>query len=123
MMLTLVIGMGIIAGILFYVSFSLEKKHFLLQLLCIIFALLSLNIMTATMVESRSECTTELSNTTIIGNVTDYQYSQVCQTRELQSPVTLFKVMTWFLRLFLTYVVIYFFIEVITYIKESVSKK
>jgi len=123
MMIPLIVGLGIIASLLFYTSFKFEKKHFVLQLLFLVVGMLMLNIIATSVIESKTSCELVLSNTTTLNNFTNYEYAQVCQEIEFQAPTSSFKLITWLLRLFFMYLFVYFFIEVINFFVKSAEQK
>lgn len=94
-----VIGLGILASILIYFAFKLQKDHFILQLISVIFALLFLMAIPWALVGAQTECELVLNSTT---NET-YTYDKQCYTKDSELPSTTLWVYFGFFFIFFAY--------------------
>lgn len=115
--LALVIGVGVIAFLLFYFAFNLDNEHFILKYLVIFLAIGLLFLVPKVIIDYPSSCDLVVSsevaeqvtfNATHTNTTTTYTYSTQCGT-EKNTARTLLNAILWFYRLFAIYIFIYLF--------------
>jgi len=105
--LSLVLGLGIVAFLFLYFAFKLDEDHFLLKLFLIFFFLISILLMPNAIINDN--CQLMKANETILGNVTTFEYSSVCDDSASKTKTGFLKVVLWFFRIFVTYFSLYLF--------------
>jgi len=122
-LLTLV-GLGIASFLLILLFFKLGEirqsgsNHFLLQLLVLGFILGTFILIgKATIDAENSEfCSWNVVNSTEVDiNTSTYGYDYQCHTNTSSTGVTFYKMITWFVRVVATYIVLYFIYEILNY--------
>jgi len=128
--LELVIGLGITAFLLFYFSGLINNDkdkdsegigHGLLRLLSIFFALSLLLLVPKAAMDSQTTCESVIANETASGNLTTYEYDTRCYDREEGTSTIFLKIILWFQRLFIAYIVIYLMYLSIMALKNSIT--
>lgn len=150
--LAIVIGVGLASFLLFYFSTMLEKEHFLLKLLCMIFGVGLLLLIPNSLINSQTVCEPVINTTTELyqygNNFTGYHwdydagtapdgpqtdaylfhknttnyYSTYCYTITNGTNNTFLKSILWFFRLFITYIILYLGYQSLMILKDSFQK-
>lgn len=107
-----VVGIGITAGILFLVQYSLDQeKHGLLKLLLMMGILALTLLMPKTFGDAQQVCETVVSNSTVVNSsVTSYEYTAFCFTDGSSTPSTFMQTIFWIYRGIIAYVIVYLFV-------------
>lgn len=121
--LALIIGLGIYGFIWAYIALKMDfEKHFFLQLLVLGFLAVLLLQVPRAAIEYGQDCTTVLSNQTVSGNFTSYEYREECFNHG-DTDVTFFKAATWWVRIFWTYLIVWIIyhltVKLIDYFKRK----
>lgn len=107
-----VVGLGLTSFLFLYFAFSLAKdeegndSHFLLKLLLVFFALVTLLLMPKALIDG---CQTVVANQTVSGAVTTYNYVKDCPGTASQTDVSFLRVIYGFFILFGMYFLVYLF--------------
>ena len=121
MALELIIGIGICAFLVVYFAFAWDRKeHYLLQLLASFFFIFLLILIPKVAIDSKDTCEIVIANETTIGNTTSYEHDYFCETNARTTTTTFYKVVMWFMRLFLAYLFLYF--NYVFWIKSKIVK-
>lgn len=146
--LALVVGIGLVSFLMFYFAGQLEKEHGVLKFLTIMFAL-TLLIIVPSAVVNEEQCDYYLiqmnstyqygnnftgyhwdydTGTTPDGPQTDaylfhkwddYYYEELCVTSDNSTNTTFFKIVMWFYRLFMLYIILYLGYNALMALKDS----
>ena len=127
--LTLLIGLGIFIFTCVYMFFKLSEQkitqelqgekptnHFVLQLMILFFILSSVLLLGKVGIDDSNHCDFVVTNSTIVGNVTNNSYDYLCSTNTNSTSFTFYKITLWFMRLLTAYIFIYFTYEVLIYL-------
>lgn len=109
MVFELIIGIGIICALVLYIAFNVDKDHKYLKLTLIGLVFFVLLLIPKDLMLNKDFCSAEVANTTTMGNITSYGYKRVCFTNITNTSDTLYKIVLWFIRLFMVYIVLYSF--------------
>lgn len=135
--LTVIIGIGIVTAILVYMFFKLNgerdeegnNKHFLFQVLILVFILVSLLLIAKVTLDDTDFCDWNVANTTETTNVTTnttlitYINEYQCSDNANNTSLTFYKAMTYFIIIVSGYVLVYVFIEAKDWIVEFFGKR
>lgn len=108
MSLQLIVGVAALVALLLYFAFNLSEEHTIFKVF-IFFSCFTLMLLipTATMDNS---CSTQVNQTTVIGNVTSHTYGTVCQVESTNGTnKTFYRLFLWIYRVFWLYVGVFFF--------------
>lgn len=119
----IVFGVIAVSGIVTFLSFQISKEHPALRMLGVLFGMSILLIVPYALLESRNVCEVVVNSTTTTGNLTAYTHTNFCYDENVRSVTTLYKVLTWFYRIMVAYVIIYIFFMALIAFKESVEMK
>jgi len=120
--LALVVGIGLVSFLMFYFAGQLEKEHGVLKFLTIMFALTLLLIVPSSVVNEK-QCDYYLFNSTLTDNTTAYEYEQLCVTSDSSTQTTFFKIVMWFYRLFMLYIILYLGYNALMALKDSYKRR
>lgn len=101
--LVYVVGAGIISLLLIYFAFKLQQDHFILQLISIVFALITMMIIPWAFVGAQMECDNVMTSKYVVGANETYTYEKQCIEKESNLPSTTLKVYMTFFTLFAIY--------------------
>jgi len=147
--LALVVGVGLVSFLMFFFAGQLEEQHGILKFLTIMFALALLLIVPSAVVNNE-DCGFYLNYTADIyryGNNysgyhwdyaspspsvndislfhknTTYTYTELCTTDDSSTTTTFFKIVMWFYRLFIAYIILYLGYNSLMALKDSFKSK
>jgi len=124
--LELIIGLGIVGGLLAYLFFRMSEKelydkHFLLRLL-LLGCLFGVFILVGKVgLDSMTQCTVEVSNSTVDGGVTSFEYEQFCFETPETTGLTFYKLTLWIVRLISAYILVYLFYEIFLWLRDLIK--
>lgn len=104
-MLSLVVGLGIVAFLFLYFAFNLDNDHFLLKLLLIFFFAFTILLIPHATIQD--DCEMKMVNETVSGNLTTYDYARTCDTTDSTSKTRFLWIVMSFVMLFVLYFSIY----------------
>jgi len=121
----LIVGIGIVLFLLIYFAFAWDKKeHYLLQLLAAFFFIGLLILIPKSLIDDQDNCEIVIANETVVGNSTDYnttyEYKEFCITEDKATASIFFISISWFMRIFYTYIFLYF--VYVIYLKKLIKK-
>jgi len=110
--LSLIAGIGIVCFLLLYFAFNLKEEHFLMQLLTLFFFVFLMFLIPKAALDYNDNCGMVINQTTRsfidANNFTDINsYTYYCEPNTKTTAVTFYKIITWFVRMFALYVLIY----------------
>lgn len=109
MTLDMILGLGIVAFLLIYFAFQWNtEEHFIFQLMTSFFVLSIILLIPTIALQEKDTCSIEVLNQTVTGNITVFNYDNVCITNSHTTFLTFYKIITWFYRLFIAYIFVYF---------------
>lgn len=123
MELGLILGVGIFSFLICYFSFKLDDKHHLLRVLGLFFFVFSLILLPKVAIDNNNYCNIEISNTTIQGNITSYEYVYFCSPNTNTTDTAFYKLVIGFVSSFAMYVLVYLSYFVLEFAKNSIGKK
>jgi len=101
---TLVIAVLGLSWLFYYLAFKFDEQHFFLKFLCILFGIISLQVLPTVLINDVCLVTGHPVN------VTPSSYSMLeCYDIESSAPQSLLNIVQWFFRIFVTYISIYLF--------------
>lgn len=121
-MIELIISIGIVCFLLLYFSFNLEKKHFLLKLI-ITFVVFFMVLLIPKININYENCTNEITNQTISGNITTYEYKLICKEQTSQTGLSFYKNYLTYIVIFIIYIFVYFVYEVLNFFNKTATIK
>ena len=143
--LAVVVAIGLVCALMFYFAGQLEQEHSILKFLTIMFALALLLVVPA-VVTNNEECDYFLANTSAyfvygnnytgyhwdytVGNPSindinlfheerSYEYEELCVSDDSNTTTTFFKLVMWFYRLFILYILIFLGYNSLMALKDS----
>ena len=119
MELGLIIGLLGLAFLLFYISNNLSEKHYLLKLICLVFILIYIILLSKTTLDYQDNCAILLSNTTNITNTTLYSYDYICFPNSNTTSTIFYKSIIWFVRIISAYIIIALILNSINQFKNK----
>lgn len=97
-------------------------KHFIFQLLILVFFMVgSLLILPKMVIDSYAVCEPVVANTTVAGNLTTYEYARYCFERPEGTGVTFYNLATTMFYLFIGYFVVYLGFWAMLKLRDSVK--
>lgn len=116
---TVLLGaMGIVAFLLLLLFFKLgqdEKKHYLFQILILSFVFVIIVLLGKTGLDYKDNCSWLVTNSTVSGSITSYQYGYQCSTNTSNSANIFYEVTVWIMRVTGIYMFLYFLYEILIY--------
>ena len=122
MALSLILAIGIVCFLILKIAFNLDEQHFLLKLLLIMITLSIMILIPKVAVDTNDHCDFVLSNTTVSGNLTSYQYDHLCVENVKRTDTIFYKSYLFFLLIFVLYVLVYFHKEAIEFLGSLLRK-
>lgn len=112
--------LGIAAFILLTIAFKMEEKHTIVKFFSLMFAIFCLLMIGNTALKSNIVCSTEISNKTLVNNITTYNYERQCFTDTTNQNITnsFFKTMLWYFRLMIVYLLGFMIYLILNYLQE-----
>lgn len=110
--LAFIFGIGIISFILLYIAKLLHKEHKSFQFILIAFVFLNILLIPKAIIDTQNTCENVLSNSTLIENVTTFEYAEICQENTNSTADWFFKLGMLLFTLFLMYCFYYIFYKV-----------
>ena len=108
-MIDQIIALGIVAFLILFFVFQWDRReHFLLQLIGSFFFIYLILLIPKVMIDNQDTCEIVMANETLTGNITTYEYQNFCITNTENTPTLFYKIILWFIRLFISYLVLYF---------------
>lgn len=147
--LATVVAIGLVSFLMFFFASQLEEEHGILKFLTIMFALALLIVMPA-VVTNNEECSYLLTNESsyyvygdnyssyhwdytspspsvndisLFHDYTTYYYEEYCVTDESNTTNTFFKLVMWFYRLFITYIILFLGYNALMALKDSYKER
>lgn len=105
--LTLIIGIGIAGFLMLYLAFKLEREHYLLRLILIFFFFYALILIPKAAMDEKNYCDFVVKNITTSAPVDHYEYAYLCASNSNTTTSTFYVMITWLLRLFGLYILVY----------------
>ena len=99
----------------FKLSDNTGNEHIALQLLILAILISSISVIGGASFKA-TNCDFVTTNSTINGTITNYEYGYVCQDTPLGISNTFLKVTTWFYRLMISYLILYFIYKLFMYL-------
>lgn len=136
--LIVILGIGITSFLLLYLAFyCLDKEHVLLRLLITFFVIYLLFMMSRATQGNTTECGDIINQTTTNTQYhylnasqinytttnTTYTYGEYCIYDSTTSASLFYRLMTWFLRVFAVYLLVYYIYKVLKYASEQADIK
>ncbi len=122
MSLTFVVGIGITAALLLGMAAFVNKQHWPLKLLNVLFAVICMIMIPFVITEYADNCDLVLTNSTIgydgnsehksVNHTIHYTYDEICVTSTKQSPATFMVFTMYYLRIIILYIFISLFVWV-----------
>ena len=122
-MIPVILGIGIIAFLLCYIAFSLNKDHWPLQVFTLMVVIFMLSLIPTALLNTQDHCSTQISNTTTINNQTTYNYQEYCFTETKTHNETLNLFVLWYQRAFMGYIVVALLVYLFKTYKNVTRKK
>jgi len=117
----MIVAIGICAALLIgFMALFDKKEHVIWMLLCSFFVLYLMLLIPKAIIDNPDTCEIVKMNETVVGNTTTYQYDQVCETYTRKTHTIFYQIMLWLIRLFVTYIFIYF--NYVVWIKSRLIK-
>jgi len=134
MSIAVLIGIGLATWLMIYIAFKLKQdladksveggnNHFLLQLLILFFIIAGFILIGKATIDLQDNCAWQVANETTVGNITTYNNDYVCSANTNNTANIFYKGVTWFARLFATYIFLYIGYEVLKYLGWVVPRK
>lgn len=126
--IAVIIGAGVVAALLLFMIFKLgersdpKERHGILQLLLLFFFATMIMLVGKSVNDEANYCNWNVANSTVAGSTTSYNYVYDCSANDNSTNTIFYKSMLWFVRLFATYIVIYFIYSVLLYAGVVVPK-
>ncbi len=125
--IALVLAPAVVAVLLLFIADIIDKEHFALKLLLVLFALFCCPIIAEGSYDAQETCElfpsrvniTDHHNESGLMSSTIYEYSEQCTTTIGESSVSLFKLSLWIIRLVIIYSVMFFGYHVLNWLKEN----
>jgi len=151
-MIETIIALGVVLFVLLYISFNLEKEHFILQLFLLFISLFVLILIPKAALDMGNDCETVLNSTSEIyeygnnfsgyhwdydaGTAPDgpqldaylfhreisYTYTENCLGNNA-TETTFYKLVMWIVRIISTYIVFYFLFSVFFWLGKNGKNK
>lgn len=119
----LVIGLGVVAFIMFYFSSTLEKEHVFLKLLTIFFGIFFILLIPKVAIDNHDYCEVVKINETVSGNLTTNGYDRLCYDNTSTTDNRFFWLAGSYFAIFVIYCFLYFGNDVLTQIAKFFGKK
>ena len=118
MMISLLIGVGIISFLLLYLAFNLDKEHVYLKLLIIFVVVFMLILIPKQTLDFKDSCEAVVDNKTITNETITYEYKEFCIANPNNTTDVFYKIYLWFVGLFGIYVLIYYIKVMLEYFEN-----
>ena len=107
---------GLILGVLFLkLGQNEDQKHYPLQILLLFFILGIIVLMGKTTLDYKDNCAWLVSNDTVAGNTTIYQYAYTCSANTANTSNTFYEWTIWIMRIIALYMCAYLIYSVLKY--------
>lgn len=103
---TLVIAVLGLAWLFYYLAFKLDDRHFFLKFLCILFGIISLQVLPTVLI----------NDVCVVHGHQNSTAHLECYDIPSSAPESILNIVQWFFRIFITYISIYLFWH---WVKES----
>ena len=110
--LAFIFGIGIMSFILLYIAKLLNEEHKSFQFILIAFVFLNILLIPKVIIDTQNSCENVLSNSTVIENVTTFEYIEICQDNPHTTTDWFFKLGMLLFTLFLMYCFYYIFYKI-----------
>jgi len=121
MSVSMVLGVGVVAGLLILFSYILGEKHKILRHFLLMVVLPLLFLIPASLTMEQEVCQPVVANETVSGNYTSYEYQNYCYDDSNGSEAFIYAYGT-ILVLFMIYAGIMFFGDVLKWFRNIVKK-
>ena len=99
-------GVGLVSFFLMFFAFKLDSEHWFLQLMMVGIALHLTLLIPATFVNFNENCTPVVNTSTVSGSTTSYTYTDYCNTKDVTTETSFYKMYLWVIRVFWIYVIV-----------------
>lgn len=119
--LSLIVAIGIICFLLLYFAFSLnedanrDKGFAILKLILILFAVFMMVLIPKTTLDYKDNCDFVVTNQSEVANHTYFSYNYTCQTNAYDTPISFYKYVINFIRVFGIFIAVWFTYYVLKY--------
>lgn len=118
----LVAGLGVVGVLLILLFFKLgereDEKHFVLQMFFLAFIVFVMVLIGKTAIDYKDDCDWHMSNSTVVGNITSYDYVYECNVNTNSTSSTFYDMTVWIMRIVVIYLFLYFAIEVFYFLRD-----
>lgn len=127
--LEIIFALGIASFLLLYFSLNYKSGNegssfdTIIRFMGFTFFFISLILLGKGAIDYKDNCTTFISNATIEGNTTLYEYDYNCVTNEYNTPLQFYDTMLWLFRIFMTIVVLYLCLHAINKLMELFKRR
>lgn len=119
----LIIAGGIFSFLLLMLAQTIEKEHKLLKIVIYGFAVICLVLVAKGSVEDANPCDLIVTNQTVSGNVTTFEYGTHCYAATNNSnSTTLYRLSLGFLSIFMLYIMVFYLIVAVRKVIEVFRK-
>ena len=102
-----IVGIGIFCFLLLYIAFNLEKNHVWFKIFTVLFVIVFLALVPKVLVDEEDYCGFVVTNSTMLGNTTSFQYGHQCVPNTYQSTSLFFKGWAFFLGFTMVYILVF----------------
>lgn len=122
-MIGAVVAVGVVLALMLALIKILDtEKHFVLQLLLIMFVMVgSFLVLPKMVIDDYSVCDVVVSNSTVVANTTAYEYERYCYQRPEGTSATFYNVSTTMFYLFIGYFFVYLAVWAFFKLRDSVG--
>lgn len=117
--IALLLGLGIVASILTYITFQLDTEHKLLKILLLFMVMSSFVLVSKASLDASEYCDIVVNETVDTGGDKEYFYERVCFENPNSTAETFHNVVLWIWRLFATYIFLYTSWKALQWLVES----
>lgn len=124
---TIMVGAAIFSFFLIYAMTKLDDKHWPLKIFMLFFSIFSMMILSQSVSLGSQDCSWLVSNSTVSGSTTTYEYGYECEALSGNPDQTLFGIVFWFFIISIIYsflFILYLLIKVFrNYLKTGGFKR